>query len=154
LEEEEESTRGDRVGGDKIEGHVGSVAAGGQVAVGKDIRQVWTQGPAQLSPTERAELDRLLSGLSSELRRLDLDERTRILAEERMQELQNELTKKDAAPDPSNIKVAGNWLLDRVPGIAGVVAGLFTSPVVGKVVKAAGDVATGWIRDRFGHQVS
>lgn len=148
---EEGAVGGDRVGGSQIQAHVGSVGDDSQVAVGEHIQQVSTKGAPQLTPDERAELDQVLSGLKSQLQNLELDARTRVLAEERAAELQAELTKTDAAPDPSIIKVAGNWLLDHIPGLAGVITSVFTNPIVGKVVEAAGGVASDWVRDRLGH---
>jgi hypothetical protein len=41
-------------------------------------------------------------------------------------------------------------LLDSVPQIAEVLTSLFATPAVGKVVGKAGEVAVGWVKQRFG----
>jgi len=65
-------------------------------------------------------------------------------------QLEKELTRTDKPPDASTIKVAGSWLLDNIPALAGTVVSVFASPIVGKVVEAAGDIAAEWVKKRFG----
>jgi len=143
---------GDKVRGDKIEGHVGNVGPGAQVAIGKGISQTAVQVPIQLAATEREEIGRLLAELGNQLARLEVPENKKVVGQEFVGQLEKELTKTDEPPDASLVKVAGNWLLENVPALAGTLAGIFLNPVVGKVVEAAGDIATEWVRERFGAQ--
>ena len=142
--------RGDRVGGDKIEGHVSGVGAGGQVAIGKQISQVITQAPVELTAAERAEVERLLTELKNQLASLDIPENKKLVGQEFVGQLEQELTKTEEPPDASTIKVAGNWLLKNIPALAGTIASVFANPVVGKLVEAAGDIAAEWVKKCFG----
>jgi hypothetical protein len=150
---EEKKARDHGVTGTNIHGRIDSVGAGGQAAIGQNIHQASISGAPALTTTERREVEEILASLKAQAQALAVDERTKILAEERVDELSRELTQREKAPDPSIIKVAGNWLLDHIPGIAGAVTTVFTNPVVGKLAKAAGDVATGWIKERLGHEI-
>jgi hypothetical protein len=136
--------------GDKIEGRVGAVGHGAQVAIGKQIRQVMTQAPTELTATERTEIDRLLAALKSQLASLDIPESKKLIGGEFVGQLGQELTRMQEPPDASTIKVAGDWLLKNVPPLAGAIASLFLNPIVGKVVEAAGDMAAEWVKNRFG----
>jgi hypothetical protein len=141
---------GDEGRGDKIEGRVGDVGPGAQVAIGKQITQVMTRDPAVLSLGDRAEIERLLADLKSQLVRLDIPEAKKLVGQEFVGQLEQELTKTEEAPDASTIKVGGDWLLKNIPALAGTIATIFLNPVVGKVVEAAGDIAAEWVKKRFG----
>lgn len=145
-----DEVRGDKVAGDKIEGHVGDVGPGAQVAIGKQIEQTIAQAPMELSTAERVELQRLLAELKNQLVKLDIPESKKVVGEEFVGQLEKELTKTDGPPDASMIKVSGNWLLENIPALAGTLVSVFASPVVGKVVEAAGDIAANWVKERFG----
>ena len=136
--------------GDRISARISNVGQGAQVAVGKQITQMMAQAPAGLTGAERAEIDRLLAQLQSQLAGLDIPEDKKLVGQEFVGQLGQELTKTDAPPDASTIKVAGEWLLKNVPALAGTIASVFLNPIVGKVVEAAGDIASGWVRQRFG----
>jgi hypothetical protein len=144
-----DQVHGDKVEGDKIEGHVGDVGPGAQVSVGKDIRQTISQAPTKLTAAEYAELEGLLAELKAQLTRLEIHESKKAVGQEFVRQLENEFTKTDAPPDGSVIKVAGNWLLENVPALAGTVASMFLNPIVGKVVGAAGDIAAEWVKKSF-----
>jgi hypothetical protein len=145
-----DEVRGDKVAGDKIEGHVGDVGSGAQVAIGKDIKQTITQAPTELSAAERIEIARLLAELKDQLASLDILESKKLVGQELVGQLEQELTRTDKPPDASTIKVVGDWLLENVPALAGTITGVFVNPVVGKAVKAAGSIAAEWVGKRFG----
>jgi hypothetical protein len=147
-----EEVHGDKVEGDKIEGHVGDVGPGAQVAIGKQIKQTMAQTPMELTSAERVELEHLLAELKNQLARLEIPENKKVVGQEFMGQLEKELTKTEEPPDASMIKVAGNWLLENIPALAGTLASVFLSPVVGKVVEAAGDIGAEWVKERFGAQ--
>jgi hypothetical protein len=144
--------RGDEIHGDKIETRIGNIGAGAQVVAGKQehVSQVIMQQPAGLTGTERAELDGLMAELKAALAQADAPESKKLAGQEFVGQLEGELTKRDGAPDGSVIKVAGEWLLKNIPALAGTLATVFLNPIVGKVVEAAGDLAAGWVKQRFG----
>jgi hypothetical protein len=140
---------GDKVAGDKIEAQLGDVGPGAQVAIGKQIQQTITQAPTELTAAERAEIARLLAELKSQLASLDIPESKKLVGQEFVGQLEKELTSTDKPPNASTIKVAGHWLLDNIPALAGTVVSVFASPIVGKVVEAAGDIAAEWVSKQF-----
>lgn len=148
-----DEVRGDKVTGDKIDGQVGDVGPGAQVAIGKEIKQTITRAPTELTTAERVEIVRLLAELKNQLASLDIPEKKKLVGQEFVGQLEEELTKSEAPPDASTIKVAGDWLLNNIPALAGTVASVFASPIVGKVVEAAGDIAAEWVKKRFGAHV-
>ena len=148
-----DEVRGDKVTGDKIEGQVGDVSPGAQVAIGKQIKQTMTQAATELTTAERVEIVRLLAELKNQLASLDIPEKKKLVGQEFVGQLEEELTKTEAPPDASTIKFAGDWLLNNIPALAGTVASVFASPIVGKVVEAAGDIAAEWVKKRFGAHV-
>jgi hypothetical protein len=138
--------------GDKIEIHARDIGAGAQV-IGKQTQKwVSTQTPTEFGPSERAEISFLLAELKSQLTGLDIPENKRIVGQEFVGQLEEELTKTEEPPDASAIKVAGNWLLKNVPALTATLASLFASPIVGKVVETAGDIAADWVKLQFGGQ--
>jgi len=147
-----DQVRGDKVTGDKIEGHLGDVGPGAQVAIGKDISQTITQTPIELTTAERLELEHLLAELKNQLARLEIPENKKVIGQELVGQLEKELTKTEEPPDASTIKVAGSWLLENIPALAGTLASVFLNPVVGKIVEAAGDIAAEWVQERLGAQ--
>jgi len=145
-----EQISGDKIHGDKIEGHISHVGPGAQVAVGKQITQTISSGSSQLSGAELAEIKRLLAELDHQLAQLEISERDKLIAQEFTQQLATELTRTDEQPDASTIKVAGHWLLDKVPDLRDPLARLFLHPATIKVVDIAGGIATAWVQTQFG----
>ncbi len=135
---------GDQVRGDKIEGHVGAVGAGAQVAIGKQIDQTMTSPAALLSAAERAEVDGLLAQLRDRLAQLEAPEGKKLAGREAVTQLAAELGKTDQPADPSAVQTAGNWLLDNLPALTGAVAHVMTNPILAKVVPPD------WLQHRFG----
>jgi hypothetical protein len=144
-----DEVRGDKIGGDRIQAHIqGEIS--GQVAVGKAIKQTMVEAPVDLTAAERVELEGLLAKLRNQLAVLEIPENKKVVAQEFAGQLGKELTKTDGPPDGSMIKVAGNWLLENIPALAGTLTSLFLSPVVGKIVEATGDLAADWVKEQFG----
>ena len=121
----------------------------GQVAVGKEITQtqsIAAPGPAA-TEAELAELRQLFAGL-----------RTRIQAEapagqqtaalERVDELEAAVGAEK--PDLTTMEYVRAWFVRNLPKLAGAVAAIVVHPIVGKVVEAAGELAAGEFRQRFG----
>ena len=141
-----------QTGGDVI---IGEVGAGAQnVAIGKNITQAVYEVLGDPTPDDRkliessfADLTAAISGLSSQL-----DAGVAGSVEFQIELLQGELakTEEDEQPSATTITKVGDWLLNNIPDIAEVLAGVFATPAVGRVVGKAGKVAVDWVKDRFG----
>jgi hypothetical protein len=141
---------GDFVGRDKISASFGNIGPGAQIATGREIRQTSIGAPDPLTPVELATLQRLLADLRDRLAALDdLSQRERVLAEDRIVQIEEALVTAGEPPAWSTLQRAGDWLLQNAPSLAGTLGRLFLHPLVGRVVEAAGDVAAAWVRDRF-----
>jgi hypothetical protein len=141
----------DRGPGDEFHVDIGgSVAEGGQVAVGRDIEQRYTRISQQAPTVTEADL--------AELRRAVDEVRARIRAEappeqraaalERVDEVEQAVVAEE--PDLTTLQYVRNWFMKNLPKLAGAVTGLVVHPVVGKIVEAAGDVAAAQFRKLFG----
>ena len=137
--------------GDDYRVHIGgSVAEGGQVAIGRDIEQRYTRISQQVPTVTEADL--------AELRNAVDEVRARIRAEappeqqaaalERVDEVEQAVVAEE--PDLTTLQYVRNWFLKNLPKLAGAVTGLVVHPVVGKIVEAAGDVAASQFRKLFG----
>ncbi len=139
-----------QAGGDVIVGQVGDNARG--VAIGKDITQIL----GKPTPDDKQIIEQRLAGVAAALdqKQTQLDAATKQMADFQLKLLKGELTKTDEkeTPSASTITQVGDWLLDNVPDIAEALTSLFASPIVGKVVGKAGELAVVWVRRRFGGQ--
>lgn len=77
----------------------------------------------------------------------DLGEAKRKEAQGKAEELREELT--NEKPQHSTIEYLKTWLLKNVPAMAGTLTSIFATPIVGKVVEAAGEIAAQKLRERF-----
>ena len=128
----------------------GSVAEGGQVAIGRDIDQRYTRIAQQAPTVTEADL--------AELRRAGEEGKAQSRAEappeqqaaalERVDEVEQAVVAEE--PDLTTIQYVRNWFVKNLPKLAGAVTGLVVHPVVGKIVEAAGDVAAAQFRKLFG----
>jgi len=138
--------------GDVIIGYAGAGATG--VAIGKDITQSVYGVLGEPTPDDRGIIERELAEAAAAVRGLrgQLDAATATMAEFQLELLQGELTKTEEgqAPSASTITRVGDWLLDNVPPMAEILADLFATPAVGRVVGKAGQAAVDWVRRRFG----
>jgi len=141
-----------QAGGDVIIGEVGAGARG--VAVGKNITQTVYDMLGAPSPGDKQIIDQSMAAVMTALEQMQgqLDANTAKMAQFQLKLLHGELakTEKDEKPSASTITQVGDWLLDSVPQIAEVLTSLFATPAVGKVVGKAGEVAVGWVKQRFG----
>lgn len=140
------------IGGDVIIGEVDAGARG--VAIGKNITQTVYDMLGEPTPDDKQVIEQRLSEVTAALQGMQaqLDSPTANMAEFQMKLLEGELTKTEEGemPSASTITQVGDWLLDNIPQIAEVIAGLFATPAVGKVVGKAGEVAVKWVKKRFG----
>jgi hypothetical protein len=141
-----------QAGGDVIIGYVGAGASG--VAIGKDITQNVYGVLGQPEPDDRQIIERKLTEIEDAMQHLDkpLDASTAAMAEFQLGLLRSELTKteKGETPSASTITQVGGWLLDNVPSMVEILASLFATPAVGRVVGRAGETAVQWLKQRFG----
>ncbi len=140
--------------GDVIIGYAGAGATG--VAIGKDITQDVYGVLGEPTPDDRQIVERRLARVAAALQDLreQLDAATAGMAEFQLELLQGELTKTEEGETPSagTITRVGDWLLDNVPSITEILATLFATPAVGRVVGKAGEAAVAWVRRRFGQE--
>ena len=94
-----------------------------------------------------------MAELKDRLASLDIPETKKLLGGEFMGQLEEELTGTEEPPDASTIKVVGEWLLKNIPALTDPLTSLFVNPIVGKVVEAAGDLASMWVKERLGTRV-
>lgn len=141
-----------QAGGDVIIGDVGAGAE--NVAIGKNITQAVYEVLGAPTPDDRNLIDSSFADLTAAIRGLSsqLDAGVAGTVEFQIDLLQGELTKteKNEQPSATTITKVGDWLLDNIPDIAEVLAGVFATPAVGRVVGKAGNVAIDWVKERFG----
>jgi len=122
---------------------------GAVATFGSQNVHVETRLATDLSAAQVSEVQRLIEQLREQLAQAEIPETKKIVGQEYIQQLGDELVKTADRPDPSIIKVAGEWLLKNVPTLAGTLTSVFLNPIVGKVVAAAGDIAAEWVKARF-----
>ena len=137
--------------GDDYRVHIGgSVAEGGQVAVGRDIEQRYTRISQQAPTVTEADLAELRSAVDEVRARIraEAPPEQQAAALERVDEVEQAVVAEE--PDLTTLQYVRNWFLKNLPKLAGAVTGLVVHPVVGKIVEAAGDVAASQFRKLFG----
>ena len=137
--------------GDDYRVHIGgSVAEGGQVAVGRDIEQRYTRVSQQAPTVTEADLAELRSAVDEVRARIraEAPPEQQAAALERVDEVEQAVVAEE--PDLTTLQYVRNWFLKNLPKLAGAVTGLVVHPVVGKIVEAAGDVAAAQFRKLFG----
>lgn len=141
-----------QAGGDVIIAEVGAGASG--VAVGKGITQTIVTALGPIQPDDKTVIEQQFAQVLAALKepKAASNAQAAAMAEFQLQLLKGELTKtnEDEVPSASTLTQVGDWLLNNVPEIAEVLAGLFATPAVGKVVGKAGSIAVEWVRRRFG----
>lgn len=142
----------DRIGGDVVIAEVGAGATG--VAAGKNITQQVYGLLGEPAPDDRMVIEQEVANLASSVEGLrgQIEDQTAEMARFQIQLLEGELTKteEDQTPSASTITKVGDWLLENIPDIAEVLAGLFATPAVGRVVGKAGEASVAWVKQRFG----
>ena len=137
--------------GDTIIGSIGSAT---NAAIGKQIVQVANVlGPPQ--PGDSQEVLKAIAQLRAEFQKLSpqLSDATRNVAEDKINTIEEQLTKKKGSPSGDLIRAAGGWLVDHIPQIGVALLSTFLPEPVGRIVETAGTATIEWIknlRDRFG----
>jgi hypothetical protein len=121
----------------------------GQLVVGDHNRVSETNVNVSgvLSAVDQETLRQVFASLTSQVE-AEAPPEVRHQALERVAELQGAITAKQ--PDVSRMDAVWKWFRANVPKLAGAVVGVVVNPIVGKVVEAAGEVATSEFRRRFG----
>ncbi len=134
--------------GDVISANIsGSVS--GQVAVGKDITQTQMVAGAGVTEADLTALRQLLMDLKAKVQ-AEAPAGQKVAALERINELEQAVTAKE--PDLATIEYVKRWFVKNLPTLAGSVTSIVVSPIVGKLVAAAGDALVGEFRRRFGEK--
>ncbi|HKD97916.1 MAG TPA: hypothetical protein VKB69_09985 [Micromonosporaceae bacterium] len=135
--------------GDHYEVRIGG-SVGGDVQVGQHNQIVKAAAPAGVSADDlaafRAAIDEVKTQLANPAAALAPAEKVEATAQ--LDALHTAAT--SAKPDLDTMQRVRNWFVNHLPAFAGAVTGLFIHPVVGVVVKSAGDAVTAEFRRRFG----
>ena len=133
--------------GDTFEVHIGSVSGPVHTGKGDIIVESWDARGVTAADLEA--LRALFAGLQERV----AAEAPPELADEAQSQV-NTLEKAATAeePDLSTMERVRDWFVEHLPSIAGSVTSLLVNPILGKVVEAAGDLAAGELRRRFGQQ--
>jgi len=137
----------EQVGGDHVEITIGDHAS--YVVAGKNIRQVVAgqQAQVQVSEADLAEVCKLFAELRQKVEaEAPPDKKSSAL--ERVKELEEAVTAKK--PDLTTMEYVKKWFSKHLPQLAGAVVSVLVNPIVGKIVQAAGDIAAGELKRRFG----
>jgi CHAT domain-containing protein len=139
------------VGGDVI---IASVGAGARnVAIGKNITQAVYETLGQPGAGDHEQIEAELSQTRTALARLagEMGQGADAMVQGIFGRMESELLKTgpDETPDASVITQMGDLLLNSVPHVAEVLASLFATPAVGRVVGKAGAMAVNWVREHF-----
>jgi len=132
--------------GDTFETHIGSVSGPVHTGKGDILIEHWDARGMTAADVEA-------------LRDLFSNLRARVAAEsppELAKKAQAQVDKLEKAvtaekPDVSAMEQVRDWFLKHLPSVAGAVTSL-VNPILGQVVEAAGDLAAGELRRRFGQQ--
>jgi hypothetical protein len=132
--------------GDHFQINIGG-RVGGDVQVGRN-NQIIKTAPA-VSPAElgayRDEIDALKAEIAAAAT-VPVEEK--VAAQSQLEDLHAAAT--SPTPDLDTMHRVRNWFANHLPGFAGVVTGLVVHPVVGAIVKSAGESVVSEFRRRFG----
>jgi hypothetical protein len=147
---------GDSSSGDDIRVTIGgSVQEGGQVGVGRNIRQSYVrthaEGASAVTEADLAELRRAIEDVKAQIV-AEAPPEQQAAALERVDELEQAVVAEE--PDLTTLQYVRKWFGKNLPKLAGSVTGLIIHPVVGKIVEAAGDLAASQFRQLFGDRPS
>jgi hypothetical protein len=123
------------------------------VAIGKNITQAVYETLGQPAEDDRKVIEAELSQTRTALAKLagQMGQGAATMAEDIFGRMESELLKTgpDETPDANVITQMGDLLLNSIPHVAEVLASLFATPAVGRVVGKAGAAAVSWVRERF-----
>jgi hypothetical protein len=133
---------------DHIQAQIGDHAQ--QVAVGKDIiQQQQISGTIEVTEADLEQVRRLFAELKRQIEQSAPPEK-KSAALERVGELENEFA--GQKPSLTTLEYVRNWFGKNLPSLLGAVTSVLVNPIVGKVVEAAGEIAAGELKRRFGQQ--
>jgi hypothetical protein len=134
--------------GDSINANIsGNIS--GNVAVGRNISQIHNVcGHQEVTKEDRAVLQQLLNTLTTQIE-AEAPAEKKDAAIERVEELKEAITSEK--PDLTTMEYVKKWFGKNLPQLVGYVTGVLINPVVGKVVEATGEIASGELKKRFGH---
>jgi hypothetical protein len=136
------------IGGDNIQIAIGDGAH--DIAAGKQIHQVIGRpSHKQVTEADLATVRQLFADLKHQIEAQSPAEK-KDSALERIAELEEAVIAKE--PDLTTMEYVKKWFSKHLPQVAGVVASVLINPIVGKVVEAAGDLAAGELKRRFGRK--
>ncbi|HVR47268.1 MAG TPA: hypothetical protein VMT95_11635 [Candidatus Binatia bacterium] len=127
------------VGGNNL----GAIWSGNQNRV---IINTKTGAATTLSPADIRELSAAMTSLRDQIA-------AQVPAAQRDAALQQVNRLQDAIlPQPKIARMAEvrDWFIKNAPAVLGAVTAVFTNPIVGKIVEAAGEMAASAFRKRFG----
>ena|SRR5215213_2120047 len=121
----------------------------GQLVVGDEnkVSVTTVNVTSVLSPADQEKLRELFASLTTTVS-AEAPPEVRDEALAHVKELQDTIAA--GKPDVSRMDAVWKWFRANVPKLAGAVVGVVVNPIVGKVVEAAGEVATSEFRRRFG----
>jgi hypothetical protein len=120
----------------------------GQIAVGHHIRQSQhTSSEGPVTETDLAELRHLVEALAARVA-AEAPPESRDSALDRVDELGKALD--PARPRVHTLAAVRDWFVDHLPKLAGAVTSVIVNPLVGRLVEAAGDVASRQFTEFFG----
>ncbi|MDY6875046.1 MAG: hypothetical protein SWK90_02415 [Chloroflexota bacterium] len=131
--------------GDTFEVQIGSVSGPVHTGKGDIIIEHWRERGVTAAELEA------LRGLFADLQERVAAEAPPELADDaqgQVDTLEKAVTARE--PDLSTMERVRDWFVKHLPSIAGSVTSLLVNPILGKVVEAAGDLAAGELRQRFG----
>jgi len=101
----------------------------------------------RISEADRAEMHALVAALKAKVR-AEAPPGQREEATELVDELEDAILAR--APKVRRMAFIRDWFSAHLPKLAGAVSALVLSPLVGKIVGAAGDLAASGLRNTFG----
>ena len=136
-----------RGAGDTFETHIGSVS--GPVHTGKGDILI---GRWEAQGVTAADLEALRDQFADLRGRVTAEAPPALASEAQAQVDALEKAATAEEPDLSAMERVRDWFVEHLPSVAGSVTALLVNPILGKVVEAAGELAAGELRRRFGQQ--
>jgi hypothetical protein len=132
--------------GDSVNANIsGNIS--GNVAIGRNISQIQNIGASQeVTQEDRVTLQQLLNTLTTQIA-AEAPVEKKDAALERVEELKEAITSEK--PDLTTMEYVKKWFGKNLPQLAGYIVSVLVNPVVGKVVEATGEIASGELKKRF-----
>ena len=133
--------------GDTFETHIGSVSGPVHTGKGDILIERWeTRG------VTAADLEALRDQFADLRGRVAAEAPPALASEAQAQVDVLEKAATAEKPDLSAMERVRDWFVEHLPAVAGSVTALLVNPILGQVVEAAGELAAGELRRRFGQQ--